>query len=184
MSAGTSSYSYDANGNRIMNGYQTGAGNQILSDGTYTYSYDKEGNVIKKSEGSYATTWKYQYDNLNRMVDAQEWSGDPNVYGTPSLEGEWQYTNDVFGNVIVIATTQGGSTTTTKYAYDQNNMAWADLSSSGTLQTRYVRGDQPNQLLARVDGSGTVNWFLQDHLNSVRGITDASGALLQSIDYL
>ena len=183
VSAGTSSYWYDANGNRIMNGYQTGAGNQILSDGTFTYSYDKEGNVIKKSEGSYATTWKYQYDNLNRMVDAQEWSGDPNVYGTPSLEGEWQYTNDVFGNVIAIATTQGGSTTTTKYAYDQNNMAWADLSSSGTLQTRYVRGDQPNQLLARVDGSDNVGWYLQDHLNSVRGITDSSGALVQSIDY-
>ena len=183
VSAGTSSYSYDANGNRIMNGYQTGAGNQILSDGTYTYSYDKEGNVIKKSEGSYATTWKYQYDNLNRMVDAQEWSGDPDVYGTPSLEGEWQYTYDVFGNVIAIATTQGGSTTTTKYAYDQNNMAWADLSSDGTLQTRYVRGDQTNQLLARVDGSNNVGWYLQDHLNSVRGITNAAGTVVQSIDY-
>src|SRR5262245_31690109 len=33
-------YSYDANGNRTMTGYQTGTGNQMTSDGTWTYSYD------------------------------------------------------------------------------------------------------------------------------------------------
>ena len=42
---------YDANGNRTMSGYVTGAANQITSDGTWTYTYDNEGNLIKKSMG-------------------------------------------------------------------------------------------------------------------------------------
>ena len=47
----TTTYSYDANGNRTMAGYSTGADNQITTDGTWTYTYDNEGNLIKKIEG-------------------------------------------------------------------------------------------------------------------------------------
>jgi len=32
-------YSYDANGNRTMTGYQTGTDNRLTNDGTYTYTY-------------------------------------------------------------------------------------------------------------------------------------------------
>jgi hypothetical protein len=37
-------YSYDANGNRTMTGYQTGSGNQVTTDGLWSYTYDAEGN--------------------------------------------------------------------------------------------------------------------------------------------
>src|SRR5262249_33365978 len=36
---GTSSFSYDATGNRTNTGYQTGPGNQLLNDGTWTFTY-------------------------------------------------------------------------------------------------------------------------------------------------
>ena len=83
---------------------------------------------------------------------------------------------DVFGNrseedVYSAAT---GQTTVQKFAYEANGNLWADLNANGSLATRYILGDQPNQLLARVNGSG-VGWYLTDHLGSVRDITNAAG---------
>ena len=49
---GTSTYSYDLNGNRTNTGYQTGPDNRLLSDGTWSYSYDSEGNLVKKTGSS------------------------------------------------------------------------------------------------------------------------------------
>ena len=145
--------------------------------------YDKQGNVIEKSQGIARTTWIYQYDNANHLVDAQEWSQDPNVSGQPTLMSESQYVYDVFGNLLGTTVSEGGSSTTTRFAYDLNHNIWAQLDGSGTVQTIYVRGDQQNQLLASVSAGDSVSWYLQDHLQSVRGITDASGALVQSINY-
>src|SRR5262249_55749080 len=49
---GSVTYTFDANGNRTMAGYQTGTGNQLTNDGTWTYTYDAEGNLTQKSKGS------------------------------------------------------------------------------------------------------------------------------------
>jgi YD repeat-containing protein len=46
------SYSYDANGNRTMSGYQTGPGNELLNDGQFTYTYDKDSNLLSKRDAS------------------------------------------------------------------------------------------------------------------------------------
>jgi len=50
------------------------------------------------------------------------------------------------------------------------------------LQTRYLSGDGANQWLARVDSNG-VTWFLTDHLGSVRDLMNASGSVIDHIDY-
>src|SRR5262249_15202701 len=64
---GPRSFIYDANGNRAMTGYRTGAGNRLLSDGVWTYQYDNEGNRVKKTKGAQQETWTYGYDHDNHL---------------------------------------------------------------------------------------------------------------------
>src|SRR5207245_2161354 len=64
-------YSYDANGNRTMSGYQTGPGNELLSDGTYTYTYNPNGQLATKTDSA-GNVWIYTWDNRGRLVEVVE----------------------------------------------------------------------------------------------------------------
>ncbi len=77
--------------------------------------------------------------------------------------------------------TQGGSTVTTRFAYDGREI-WADLTSTNSLQTRYVRGERVLELLARIAG-GTVAWILADRMGSVRNVVGNTGAVIDTISY-
>ena len=173
----TTSYSYDANGNRTMAGYSTGANNQITSDGTWTYTYDNEGNIVKKSKGASAETWTYAYDNLNRLVHVEDRATD----GGTLIE-QVNYIYDVLGNRIEEDVT-AMSTAVTRFAYDGPN-AWADLDLSNTLTTRRLYLDAIDAIIARTTvATGAAAWYLTDRLGSVRGLTDATGALQDQITY-
>ena len=50
------------------------------------------------------------------------------------------------------------------------------------MQTRYLRGDQVLELLARIV-SGAAAWFLADRMGSVRNVMDNSGAVIDTISY-
>ncbi|HEV2949385.1 MAG TPA: RHS repeat-associated core domain-containing protein [Gemmataceae bacterium] len=69
-------------------------------------------------------------------------------------------------------------------AYDGDSI-WADLSASNVLQTRYLRGDQTDQIIARMVGANakTVSLYLTDRLGSVRNLTDVNGNLIDTITY-
>ena len=149
----------------------------MLNDGTYTYTYDAAGNLIKKSEGT-AQTWTYAYGNRNQMVGATERATDG---GTLLVQGTYVY--DVFNNRIEDdewTSTAGLSVTRT--AFDDQGNGWADLTSSNTLQTRYLY--EPGQVApeARVS-AGAVNWLVVDRLGSVVNVLDASGNLLATVVY-
>jgi RHS repeat-associated protein len=180
-SDGTQSYTYDAVGNRTNAGYVTGAGNQLLSDGVWTYTYDAEGNLIQKSRGAKAETWTYGYDHRNQMLWAEQ-RDKPG--GNVLLRAD--YTYDVFGNRITKAVDDDGEgpdgTTTTRFAYAGSDI-WADLNSSGQLQTRYFRGDVTDKLFARIQANGTAAWYLIDRQGSIRQMTDATGAVQDTITY-
>jgi RHS repeat-associated protein len=62
------SYSYDANGNRTMTGYQTGTNNRLTNDGTYTYQYDDEGNRTKRTDNSTSEEVLYEWGFRNRLT--------------------------------------------------------------------------------------------------------------------
>jgi RHS repeat-associated protein len=82
-------------------------------------------------------------------------------------------------------TQSGGSTTTTRMAYNGASI-WADLSSGNALLARYLRGDQIDNLIARIVTSGstpTASWYLPDRLGSIRNITDANGNPVDTITY-
>ena len=172
LSDGTTTYSYDANGNPTMSGYATGSDNQITTDGTCTYTYDNVGDIVEKSKGSSLETWYYTYDTLNRLVSIEQTTN-----GT-TAEYTVTYTYDVYGNLMKEQQWQtGGSVTTTYSVYDQGQV-WADLNSSVSVTTRYIWGGPgSSQLYARVDVGVGLRQVSQDALGSVRDVWDATGVL-------
>src|ERR1700733_8894288 len=66
---------------------------------------------------------------------------------------------------------------------NSNWNGWADLSSTNTMQTRYLWGDQVNELFARISSSGTAAFLLTDHLGSIVGVTNSSGSMIDTIAY-
>ncbi len=193
------SYSYDGSGNRTGGSYSTGTGNQITNDGVYRYTYDVEGNLTKKSKGSADETWIYEYDHRNQLTSVQKWAEDPVGMGPFSELLEVDYEYDVFGNRIerdldFIDDVDSENDSTERYSYDgwkpgggfvgnENWDVWADFDGSNTFQQRYVRGDQIDQLLGRIDSSDTVAWYLTDHVGSVRHMIDNSGVVQNTIVY-
>jgi RHS repeat-associated protein len=173
---GGTGYSYDANGNRNMTGWTTGADNQLTNDGTYTYTYDAEGNLSTKSKGAGLETWYYSYDQKNHLTSVRETTD-----GTTN-ELTVTYSYDVFGNMVQqLKWTNTSGLATLHEVYDGSEV-YMDLDGSNNLQTAYIRGDGANQLESRVS-SGTANWYLTDHEGTVRDITNASGSVIDSISY-
>jgi YD repeat-containing protein len=91
--AAQTSYSYDANGNRTLSGYQTGPGNELLNDGQFTYTYDKDGNLLTKRDAS-GDVWSYSWDYRNRLTEVKETNAQNQVV----LDETFQY--DVNNNLI------------------------------------------------------------------------------------
>jgi RHS repeat-associated protein len=174
-SDGVTSYSYDLNGNRTMTGYMTGAANELTSDGTWNYYYDPNGNRTSSRNISTSETWQFGYDNRNRLTTAQDVT-------SAGLQTQATYVYDAVGKRIEKDVGSGGVTTVTRFAYDGREI-WADLNSSNTLMTRYVRGDRVLELLARISGGGTAAWIQPDRLGTVRHVVDATGAVLDTITY-
>jgi len=136
------------------------------------------GSTISKRNTSTGELWTFGYDNDNRMLTAKDVSG---AGATLTLA---TYTYDVFGNRIEsdVWTQSSGTTTVTRFGYD-GDQVWADLASNNSLQMRYLRGDEADQLFARISGAGVAAWYLTDWEGSVRNLTDGSANLTDTIAY-
>src|SRR5262249_22293157 len=160
-SDGTDSWSFDLNGNPTMSGYTVDVGNRVTSANGWNYGYDEEGNVTSKVNASTTETWSYFYNQLNQLVKVEHKATST---GSVDLRVEFEY--DVLGNRIeksVDADGDGsGSAILTKYAYDQNANAWADLTSTGSLTTRRLYADAVDALMARISSTGNVDFYLTD----------------------
>ncbi len=172
LTAGGSSYSYDANGNRNQMGYQTGTDNRLTSDPTYNYTYDNEGNVLTKFNRSNQQQTNYRWDYRNRLTEVVVKSG------TGQTLQDDKFTYDVDGKRIGKYTLSGGQTWT---VYNGDN-TYADFNGSGSLTKRYLYAQAIDELFARYDGSN-ANWYLTDLLGSVRVITDKSANVLDQITF-
>jgi RHS repeat-associated protein len=174
---GTATYTYDANGNRTNGGNVTGTGNRLTTDGTWNFLYDQEGNVVQKTRIATGEYWTYAYDNLNRLTAAVDHNSSNTVLETVT------YTYDVLGNRIEEdVKVDSGPTAVTRFAYDGPN-AWADLDGSNTLLSRRLSLGVVDQVFARIGAGGGAAWYLTDRLNSIRAVTDATGALQDRITY-
>ncbi len=194
---GGTSETYDAEGNRTNTGDSTGTGNELESDGTWDYTYDAAGNETMKVAIEGGEAWTYSYDNKNELVKAQLWESDPVTYGTgDAVLEEVDYKYDAWGNLVErdLYPTGSGTPTVTRYAVDGWNPAlagqtgnanfnvWADLDGSNDLLTRYLHGDQVDQLFARQD-AGVQYWYLTDYQGSVRDVLDNSSNVKDAIVY-
>ena len=180
-SADRATFTYDANGNRTMAGYQTGADNELLSDGTWNYAYDPAGNMISQVGISNGLAWYYIYDNQNHLLTASEYSGG-------QLQQQETNSYDVFGNMVEQDETSGGNTVVTKFANRVKNtggvsQVWADLNSTNQIQTRRVYLDAVDAVCARIASNGTEGWYLTDHLGSIGAIMNNSGTVIDHITY-
>ena len=178
--ANAESYQYDLNGNRQGSGRSVGANNRLLSDAQFDYQYDAEGNRIAQTERATGRVTSFTYDHENHLLTATTRSA------AGSLLSSVRYRYDALGRRHVrVADTDGNgpaAATVEYYVYDGDDI-WLDANAVGTITARYLHGDGIDFMLARYRVEDGLNWYITDHLGSIRGVTDNSGNLLAQVDY-
>ncbi|HZD10018.1 MAG TPA: RHS repeat-associated core domain-containing protein, partial [Candidatus Binatia bacterium] len=138
--------------------YSVNGLNQYSAVGGQAYAYDPNGNLT--SDG--ATT--YAYDIENRLISAA--GGD---------SATLKY--DPLGRLYEVS----GGGTTTRFLYDGDALV-AEYDSAGTVTNRYVHGPGVDEPLVWFDGAGVTSgsrrFLYADHIGSITGITDNTGAVL------
>jgi RHS repeat-associated protein len=139
--------------------------------------------------------WIYAYDNVNHLTQATQYRYSGGVW---SLSQQVTYQYDVFGNRVEedIYTASNNTTTATKFAYSLTSEldhprgsangavnSWADLNTSNQLIMRHFFLDSLDSIFARMDSSGNVAWHLADHHESIRGLMNNSGSLIDQTTY-
>jgi RHS repeat-associated protein len=146
-----------------------------LSNGlsTSTYSYDQNGNLTQKTTDGITTT--YLWDYANRLT----------ALGVNNATTSYGY--DAFGSRVL----QTAATTTNIYPFKWYSVASSTGSgASYATTTSYVfNGDS---LVATVDqqtaagvatGTPQTRYIHPDHLGSTNVVTNASGTVVQTLDY-
>lgn len=148
---------YD-NADQLQTYTQTVGGTQVQK---YTYAFDSRGNRTSKTDVSNNVS-TYGWDQANRMVS----------YQAGSASASYSYN----GDGLLLSKSLNG--TPEAFAWDAAD-GLPLMIKDGT--TAYVTG--PGGLpLEQVVGS-TVRYFHSDQIGSTRGITDSSGAFVQSYAY-
>jgi RHS repeat-associated protein len=170
-------YAYDLAGNiaQIVTPTETrnftyNADDEILSDGTATYEYDDAGRLTAILGGPRAAT--FAYDGLGRLTT---------VVTTGSALGEHtvEYEYDAVG-LIIRRIADGEATSLLWDRRGRTAHVLEELDDSGAVVARNTLG--AHGVIARTTGGGT-RYLHADRRGSVRGVSDASGALLSRIDY-
>jgi YD repeat-containing protein len=137
------SYTYDANGNRLTETFNSNTtsytyddADQLISDGTNSCSYDQAGNLTAVGADSYTWDW------ANRLSGA--------TVGGNTVS----YSYD--GNGLKVSETTGAATTT--YVYDQVS-GLPLLVDDGTHGYLHAGG-----LLFQIDGANNDDYPLTDGL--------------------
>ncbi|HMO35659.1 MAG TPA: RHS repeat-associated core domain-containing protein, partial [Gemmatales bacterium] len=169
-------YSYDSNGNRVLSHlhahYTTGTNNQLLTDGVYSYSYDQEGQLTTKTSLSTGEVVTYSYDHRHRLIEVTTRSASQVILSTVA------YRYDALDRRIAQVT--NGNTIFT--AYNDMNV-WADFAEAGNILSRYLTGNELDQMLARHQFATGMVWYLTDSLGSVREQISTGGLLRNRITY-
>jgi RHS repeat-associated protein len=181
----TTTYEYDANGNRVSSlraGGEAISGtydvqDRLLSYGDCSYQYTANGELTQKTCSGESTT--YNYDVLGNLLA---------VTFTPSLAGEGggeeitqiQYIidgqNRRIGKKVNGVKTQG-------FLYADQLNPVAELGPTNAVVSRFIYGTKTNVPDYMVKGGITYR-IISDHLGSPRLVINTSnGAVTQRIDY-
>jgi RHS repeat-associated protein len=155
-------YDYDAAGNRIsetVDGvtttYTYDDASQLVSVGTEAYSYDDNGNLVSAGENSFAWDWD------NRLIAA-------NVSGTTA-----SYAYD--GDGVRVSSSAGSES---RSELSDREAGLPTIVDDGTESYLHADG-----LIASIDASGDPTYAHADGLRSIRGRSDALGAMIGTTDY-
>lgn len=138
--------------------------NQIAQFGNTSYTYDVEGQLATRTDAQGTTT--YQWDARGRLKQVLLPTGQQVNYGY-----------DVLGRLA--SRTAGG--VTTSHLYDVADVV-LDRASDGS-QTDYLNGFGIDNKLRQKSASTGPLYFLQDHLGSTIGLTNAGGGIAEVLQY-
>jgi len=140
---------------------------------TSTFSYDNNGNLAQKTTDGVITTYVYDYANRLTALGSQ---GATTTYGY-----------DAFGSRVF----QSAATTTTLYPFK-----WYSVASSTATGAKYATTTEyvfnGDSLVSTIDqqtasgaatGTAQTRFIHPDHLGSTNIVTNASGTVVQTLDY-
>jgi len=132
----------------------------LTSTETTTYAWDWRNRLTQSVNGNATTTYAYDYQN-NRVSQR-----------IASSTGSTTVTTTIYPNrYYSITTTTVGATSTatsTDYLYEGDTLV-------ATVDQAFINGI--------ATGTPATHYYYPDHLNSTNDVTDASGNLLQTLDY-
>jgi len=161
---GSTTYTYDAVGNRTDRSAVLATGNRVTSMGGYALEYDADGNVTRRNGNGQDVymTW----DALGQMTSVTV-NGSRVDYGYDGL-GRWAYRQPA-----------GGSAT--EMVYDGDHLLLERDAASGVVNeyTYYPGMDEPHGMRR----NGTQYYFEQDYPGNVIAIRSAAGAVVSQYSY-
>jgi RHS repeat-associated protein len=161
-------YSYDANGNRTDSGVVVDAQDRMTAGFGATYTYTANGELATVTSGANVTS--YGYDGRGQLVSA----------ALPAGRGTVTYGLDALGRRV---TRSLNGAITNRFVYRNALEIAAEVSSTGTVTTRYVHGPLSHTPAYFIRGGATYA-VLTDHLGSVRSVVRTSdGTVMQSLTY-
>lgn len=161
---GTQSYSFDPIGNRlsktqdgVTDSYTySSTSHQLQSVGTTALTYDAIGNTLTKGDLTFT------YNQEGRLATASKTGMNAS------------YTYNAQGQRVKKVVSDGVSTVTTLYHYDQGGQLIAETDELGNLLKEYLYLD--GQRLATID-NGSLYYIHTDHLDSPIALTDNNGTV-------
>ena len=142
---------------------QADAGNRISQNGGTSYAFNPEGQTTSKTDAQGATG--YQWDARGRLKQVLLPDGQSVNYGY-----------DALGRL----SSRSAGTSTTNFLYDGADVVRDTRTDGPTVN--YINGPGIDQKLRQGDTSGNL-YFLKDHLGSTVALTDASGAVVERMNY-
>ncbi|MFQ5857789.1 MAG: RHS repeat-associated core domain-containing protein [Anaerolineae bacterium] len=177
----TETFAYDPVGNRTSSHLATGqvhdAANRLLEDSSFTYTYDANGNLGEQVSKATGERTVYTYNVENQLIRVEKFTVAGGL--SPVLTADYRY--DPLGRRIEKAVTQAGTTTVTRYVYDNEDIL-LEFDGSNVVQARYTHGPGIDEPLIMLRG-GQSFFYHADGLGSVWDLTDTAGTSVRSYTY-
>jgi RHS repeat-associated protein len=172
---GTTTWAYDANGNRTkINGVTVATydpQDRILTHQSASFTHDTNGQRITKTQSGHTTT--YGYDVFGNLQ-------------TVSLPGGVVVTYELDGAGRRVGRSKSGATYR-RYLLGEGNRVVAEYDQAGTIVSQFVYLTRSHVPDFMIQGSNVYR-FITDQLGSVRLVVNvnastASGSVVQRLDY-
>ncbi|MFO0085622.1 MAG: RHS repeat-associated core domain-containing protein [Pirellula sp.] len=193
--AGSVAYTYDGNGNPVTrNGKvtQIGSFNRLLDDGDFTFQYDAEGRTTRRTNKATGETERYEWNPRSQLTKIDVFANA----STSTVKGSVKYGYDTLGrrNGVSNETSIGtpSYSKTIDYLLSDGDQIGEILGATGQVTNRFMYGPGVDMVLSEQQFAGGVaqspQYQLTDHLGTVRGVAQrvggaSSATLVNSVQY-